>query len=97
MGEQGYKKCSTNHCVYIKRFLADDFIILLLYVDDILIIGKNVSRIIKVKKELRKSFAMNDLGPAKQILGMRIERDRSSNKLYLSQERYIEKVLKNQN
>jgi hypothetical protein len=97
MGEQGYKKCSRNHCVYIKRFLADDFIILLLYVDDILIIGKNVSRIIKVKKELRKSFAMNDLGPAKQILGMRIERDRSSNKLYLSQERYIEKVLKNQN
>jgi transposase InsO family protein len=93
MGEQGYKRCSTDHCVYIQRFSGDDFIILLLYVDDILIVGKNVSRIAKLKKELSKSFAMKDLGSAKQILGMRIERDRNSNKLYLSQERYIEKVL----
>jgi hypothetical protein len=93
MGEQGYKRCSTDHCVYIQRLSADDFIILLLYVDDILIVGKNVSRIVKLKKELSKSFAMKDLGPAKQILEMRIERDISSNKLYLSQERYIEKVL----
>ena len=66
---------------------------MLLYVDDILIVGKNVSKIAALKKQLSKSFAMKDLGPAKQILGMRIERDRSSNKLYLSQEKYIEKVL----
>ena len=67
---------------------------LLLYVDDILIVGKNVSRIARLKKELSKSFAMKDLGPAKCILGMRIERDRKTNKLYLSQEKYIEKVLR---
>ena len=42
---------------------------------------------------MSKSFALKDLGLAKQIVGMRIERDRSSNKLYLSQEKYIEKVL----
>jgi ATP-binding cassette subfamily B (MDR/TAP) protein 1 len=78
--------------VFIQRFPVDDYIILLLYVDDILIVGKNVSRIARVKKELSKKFAMKDLGPAKCILGMRIERDRKSNKLYLSQERYIEKV-----
>ena len=94
MGEQGYNRCSTDHCVFFQRFSGDDFIILLLYVDDILIVGKNVSRIAKLKKELSKFFAMKDLGPAKQILGMRIERDRNSNKLYLSQEKYIEKVLK---
>ena len=93
MGEQGYKKCSSDHCVFIQRFSGDDFIILLLYVDDILIVAKNVSRIAKLKKELSKCFAMKDLGPAKNILGMRIERDRNCNKLYLSQEKYIEKVL----
>jgi ATP-binding cassette subfamily B (MDR/TAP) protein 1 len=65
----------------------------LLYVDDILIVGKNVSGIARLKKELSKSFAMKYLGPTKCILGMRIERDRKSNKLYLSQEKYIEKVL----
>ena len=36
---------------------------------------------------------MKDLGPAKQILGMRITRDRTKRLLWLSQERYIEKVL----
>jgi ATP-binding cassette subfamily B (MDR/TAP) protein 1 len=34
MGEQGYKRCSSDHCVFIKRFSGDDYIILLLYVDD---------------------------------------------------------------
>jgi ATP-binding cassette subfamily B (MDR/TAP) protein 1 len=93
MGEQGYKRCSSDYCVYIQRFSGDDYIIMLLCVDDILIVGKNVSEIARLKKELSKSFAMKDLGPAKCILGIRIERDRKSNKLYLSQEKYIEKVL----
>ena len=35
---------------------------------------------------------MKDFGPAKKILGIRIERDRASKKLYMSQEQYIEKV-----
>ena len=37
---------------------------------------------------------MKDLGPAKQILGMKIVRDRKNGKLRLSQQKYIEKVLK---
>ena len=36
---------------------------------------------------------MKDLGAAKQILGMRITRDRKNCKLMLSQGEYIEKVL----
>ena len=36
---------------------------------------------------------MKDLGHAKQILGMTITRHRDSKKLYLSQEKYIKKVL----
>ena len=75
------------------KFSNDDFVILLLYVDDILIVSINVSRIDRLKKQLSKSFAMKDLGPAKKILGIRIERDRELMKMYLSQEQYIEKVL----
>ena len=48
---------------------------------------------VKLKKELSKSFSMNDLGSAKQILGMKISHDRKNGKLMLSQENYIEKVL----
>src|ERR1044072_4067134 len=37
---------------------------------------------------------MKDLGAAKKILGMEILRDRSAKKLWLSQKKYIEDVLK---
>ncbi|GMI85508.1 cysteine-rich RLK (RECEPTOR-like protein kinase) 8 [Hibiscus trionum] len=85
MEEQGYKKTTSDHCVFIKRLSGDNFIILLLYVDDMLIVGRNTSRIDKLKQELSKSFAMKDLGPAKQILGIKLTRDRKAKKLWLSQ------------
>jgi transposase InsO family protein len=94
MIEQGYQRTTSDHCVFMKKFSDEDFIILLLYVDDMLIVGHDTSKINNLKKELSKSFAMKDLGSAKQILGMNISRDRKNNKIWLSQERYIEKVLK---
>ena len=42
---------------------------------------------------MSEAFEMKDLGPAKQILGMKISRDRFAGTLNLSQELYIEKVL----
>ena len=47
-----------------------------------------------LKRKLANPFAMKDLGAAKQILGMRVTRDRKNCKLTLSQSEYIEKVLK---
>ena len=49
MGEQAYKKTTYDHCAFMKKFSEDDFIILLLYVDDMLIVGQNASRIEKLK------------------------------------------------
>uniref|UniRef100_A0A3Q7EG61 Reverse transcriptase Ty1/copia-type domain-containing protein n=1 Tax=Solanum lycopersicum TaxID=4081 RepID=A0A3Q7EG61_SOLLC len=37
---------------------------------------------------------MKDLGPARQILGMQIVRDRKAKKLVLSQKKYIQKILR---
>ena len=93
MVSRGYSRTSSDHCVFVKRYSNDDFIILLLYVDDMLIIGHDTSKIAELKGELSKSFAMKDLGAAKKILGMKISRDRKNGKLWLSQEDYIEKVL----
>ena len=73
---------SLDHCVFIQKFSDNDFIILLLYVDDMLIVGKNTSKIDELKKELCQSFSMKDLGHAKQILGMRITRLRDKRKIY---------------
>jgi len=44
-----------------KRFANNDFIILFLYVDDMLIVGKDISMINRLKKQLSESFAMKDM------------------------------------
>ena len=93
MGKQGYKNTTFDHLVFVRKFSNDDFIILLLYVNDMLIVGNNASRIDKLKKKLSQSFAIKDLSPAKQSLGIRINHEMNLNKLYLSKEKYIEKVL----
>ena len=63
-----------------------------LYVDDMLVVGSNMQEINVLKRKLANSFAMKDLGVAKQILGMRITRDKKNCKLILSKSVYIEKV-----
>ena len=93
MISHGYNKTSSDHCVFTIKFSYNDFIILLLYVYDILIIGHDSNKIDTLKRELSKSFAMKDLGLVNQILGMKISRDRKNRKLGLSQESNIEKVL----
>ncbi|KAE8711604.1 Detected protein of confused Function [Hibiscus syriacus] len=92
MGSNGFTRFQADHCCYIKRF-DNSFIILLLYVDDMLVAGSDMQEIIHLKQELSKQFAMKDLGAAKQILGMRIKRNTKLGILMLSQAEYINKVL----
>ena len=89
MMSHGYNRTSYDYCLFTRKFSNDDFIILLLHVDDMLIIDHDSRKIDKLKRELSKSFAMKDLGSAKQILGMNISHDMKNRKLWLSQESYI--------
>lgn len=59
-----------------------------------LIVGHDKNKIIRLKKDLGRKFAMKDLGPAQKILGIRIMRDRKNKRLWLSQEKYIKKVIR---
>jgi hypothetical protein len=93
MTEQGCGRCHYDHCVYFKRLENGSYIILLLYVNDILVAWSNMQDINVLKMKLANSFAMKDLGAAKKILGMRIIRDEENCKLALSQGEYIEKAL----
>ncbi|KAG6689840.1 hypothetical protein I3842_11G194500 [Carya illinoinensis] len=93
MCSNGFTRLQADHCFYMKNF-DNSYIILLLYVDDMLVAGSSIEEINKLKKQLSKRFEMKDLGAAKQILGMRIIRDRSNDTLKLSEEEYVKKVLR---
>jgi hypothetical protein len=92
MCNTGFTRCDADHCCYVKNF-ENSYIILLLYVDDMLVAGSSIKEINNLKKQLSKQFAMKDLGAAKQILGMRIIRDRANGTLKLSQTEYVKKIL----
>ena len=66
---------------------------LVLYVDDILLIGNDVGVMSSVKVWLSSEFDMKDLGEANFILGIKLWRDRKNKMLGLSQAGYIDKIL----
>lgn len=51
------------------------------------VIDHNACRIKKLKKNLKKSFALKDLGPSRKILGMQIVLEREAKKLLSSEAR----------
>ena len=69
------------------------FVILSLYVDDILIAGNSKEMIDTTKKWLSSNFEMKDMGEASYVLGVKIIRDHAKRLLGLSQETYIKKML----
>lgn len=80
-------------CVY-RKASGSNVTFLVLYVDDILIIGNHIPMLKDVKSYLGRCFAMKDLSEAAFILGIKIYRDRSKRLIGLSQSAYIDKILK---
>ena len=72
----GFTQNLDEPCVYQKAS-GSKSIFLILYVDDILIMGKDIPSLHEVKAYLGKCFSMKDLGEAAFILGIKIYRDRS--------------------
>jgi hypothetical protein len=93
MMSQNFTRSEYDHCVYFKSFENGIFIILVLYVDDMLIASKSMVEINRLKAQMARTFDMKDLGATKQILGIEIHRDRKNGKLWISQQKYVEKIL----
>ena len=86
----GFKTNECDKCVYTKS-TQKGFVILCLYVDDILIIGSNHEMIQSTKRVLSSRFDMKDLRVVDVIIGIKIYR--TSEGYILSKTHYIEKIL----
>nr|GEW47223.1 retrotransposon protein, putative, Ty1-copia subclass [Tanacetum cinerariifolium] len=89
----GFIQNRDEPCVYQKAS-GSNITFLILYVDDILIMGNNIPMLQSVKTYLGKCFGMKDLGEAAHILGIKIYKDRSKRLIGLCQSAYIKKILK---
>ena len=90
MLSHGFKINECDKCVYVK----DDehgYVIVCLYVDDMLIVGNDDKMITSTKNMLNSRFDMKDMGLADVILGIKIKR--TSDGLVLSQSHYVDNIL----
>ncbi|GJR47640.1 retrotransposon protein, putative, ty1-copia subclass [Tanacetum coccineum] len=72
----GFSQNRDEPCVYVKA--SGSYVtFLILYVNDILIMGNNIPMLQDVKSYLGRCFAIKDLGEAAYILRIKIYRDRS--------------------
>ena len=88
----GFEQNLNEPYVY-KRHQDKVVMFLVLYVDDILLIGNDVGVMSSVKIWLSRQFDMRDLGEANFILRIKLWRDHKNKILGLSQAGHIDKVL----
>ena len=69
----GFIQVVGESCIY-KKVSGRSVVFLILYVDDISLIGNNVEFLENVKDYLNKSLSVKDLGEAAFILGIKIYR-----------------------
>jgi len=65
MANQNFMKCQYDHCVYFKKTNNEDYIISILYVDDIFVKGLNMQDINILNNMLENYFSIKDLGDTK--------------------------------
>ena len=88
----GFHQSIDEARVY-KLNIDKSVIFLVLYVDNILLMGDNVKLLTEIKNWLAIQFKMKDLENTNYVLGIQILRDRKNKSVALSQAAYIDKVL----
>jgi hypothetical protein len=86
-----FVRCKDDPCVYIYND-GNNSLIIAIYVDDLLIIGK-LLQVEELKKTLQSHYKMTDGGEISDLLGVQITRDRTKRIINLYQESYILKLL----
>ena len=64
MKEYSFKQAMVDHTLFYKKDV-DDITLLIVYVDDMIVIGSNSTKIEKLQSYLAKEFEMKDLGALK--------------------------------
>ncbi|XP_014492682.1 uncharacterized protein LOC106755098 [Vigna radiata var. radiata] len=89
MSSIGFEKCVSEHGVYVQCYKKNekaDMVIVCLYVDDLLITGSSVQKIVDFKLQMLQEFEISDLGQLSYFLG--IEFTKTDEGILMHQSRY---------
>jgi hypothetical protein len=74
-----------------KRGVGRNVVILGVYVDDLIVTGEDISKIVVFKKQMTSQFQMSDLGLLSFYLGIEVEQQEDC--IIIRQASYAKKVL----
>ncbi|KAK7603020.1 hypothetical protein V9T40_003019 [Parthenolecanium corni] len=92
MATQNFIACPSDPCLF-KWKEGNNFTILLLYVDDMIIASNSKKKLSEIKEGLNKKFEMVDLGEPSKYLGLEIKRERNTKIMNITQTKFIDKIL----
>ncbi|CAL1375783.1 unnamed protein product [Linum trigynum] len=87
-----FQRSPSEASLYIKKGEGKDFLMVCLYVDDLIYTGTSQRMIEEFKSAMMKEFEMTDLGLMKYFLGIQVKQ--SPGEIFISQEKYTEDMLK---
>jgi len=79
----GYKQIQGDHSLFIKHSLTCKLPVLLVYVDDIIIVGDDEPKKSTLKEKLTASFGMTDLRELTYLFGIEVAYSKS--RIFISQ------------
>jgi hypothetical protein len=80
----GFEACKSDAGVYVRRKSGEEPMYILVYVDDLLIVSKDIRQVNWFKDLLRSKFTIHDLGEVKDFLGCQVRRVRSEKLISIS-------------
>ena len=86
----GFEQTHSDPCVYINKKMG---IIIAMWVDDLVIFGKDTASINELKAALKKEYEMKDLGELKYFLGIQVHRDKDQKIIHINQTGYTRMIL----
>ena len=90
--EIGFKSLKSDPCVYIYS-KGGAIYVLTLYVDDVLLLGKDRKMLERIKRKLMGRFLMTDMEDMLLVFGMEVTCDRTKGTVTITQENYVKSLL----
>lgn len=84
----GLKKSKLDPCIY---FTGDLSVLIAIYVDDFLLFFKKTEKLEEIKRYLKQTFRMKDLGTVSSCIGMKIRQTKDA--IEIDQIGYVEQIL----
>jgi Reverse transcriptase (RNA-dependent DNA polymerase)/gag-polypeptide of LTR copia-type/Integrase core domain/GAG-pre-integrase domain/Domain of unknown function (DUF4219)/Zinc knuckle len=84
--EHKFERSSSEPNLYVKKSENSEFLIVCLYVDDMIYMGSNQELVEKFKESMKRRFEMTDLGELKYFLGLEVIQGDEG--IFVSQRKY---------